>query len=343
MRRLLASPHSRDHESRDQPIALGSKPAQFHAMKIRDDSGRQGVALALQGGGVHGAYAWGVLDRLLQDGLEVGRVCGVSSGALLGVMLVQGLVKNGAAGARQEMARLWERVGQAHALSPLQGGPMDRWLSWGSEIGNSLMWQGMETALRMFSPSQLNPFNHNPLRTVIADLLDHDALCHPTALPLTVAATDVETGASVQWTNRAITVEVLLASCCLPFVFQAVQIEGRAYWDGGYSGNPPLAPLLRPDPPRELVLIRAQPSRRPGVPSSPAEILNRVNEIACHSVLDAELATLPQGTRMRSYDADKVLNELHLSSKFSNDIGFLTRLFEAGRAAAFSPAMPVGA
>ncbi len=165
-------------------------------MKISDDSGRQGVALALQGGGVHGAYAWGVLDLLLQDGLEVGRVCGVSSGALLGVMLVQGLVKNGAAGARQEMARLWERVGQAHALSPLQGGPMDRWLSWGSEIGNSLMWQGMETALRMFSPSQLNPFNHNPLRAVIADLLDHDALCHPTALfALTVAATDVETGA----------------------------------------------------------------------------------------------------------------------------------------------------
>jgi NTE family protein len=129
-------------------------------------------------------------------------------------------------------------------------------------------------------------------------------------------------------------VEVLLASCCLPFVFHAVEIDGRSYWDGGYSGNPPLAPLLRPTLPRELVLIRAQPLRRPGVPSSPAEILNRVNEIACHGVLDGELAALPSGIRLRSYDADKVLNDLHLSSKFSADAAFLSRLFEAGRAAA---------
>jgi NTE family protein len=303
-------------------------------MSSRHKTNPHEVALALQGGGVHGAYAWGVLDRLMEDGLQVDRVCGVSSGGLLGVMLVQGLVKGGPGGARREMRRLWERVGQSHALSPLQGGPMDRWLAWGSEISSNLMWQGMETALRMFSPAQLNPFNHNPLRAVIADLLDHDALRHSSAIPLTVAATDVESGASRHWTNADITVEVLLASCCLPFVFHAVEIDGRSYWDGGYSGNPPLAPLLRPTLPRELVLIRAQPLRRPGVPSSPAEILNRVNEIACHGVLDGELAALPTGIQLRSYDADKVLNELHLSSKFSADAAFLNRLFEAGRAAA---------
>jgi NTE family protein len=186
----------------------------------------------------------------------------------------------------------------------------------------------------MFSPAQFNPFNHNPLRGVIAELMDHDALCHAAAIPITVAATDVETGRSVQWANRAITVEVLLASCCLPFVFHAVEIDGRSYWDGGYSGNPPLAPLLRPNLPRALVLIRAQPARRPGVPNSPAEILNRVNEIACNSVLEAELAALPAKLPVEIYDADAALAGLPLSSKYLADGGFLNRLFDAGRAAA---------
>ncbi|MCW3474823.1 patatin-like phospholipase family protein [Rhodovastum sp. RN2-1] len=291
------------------------------------------MALALQGGGVHGAYTWGVLDRLLEDGLAVGRVCGVSSGALIAAMLVQGLVKDGAAGARQEMRRLWERVSQANSLNPLQSGPLESWL-WGWDVSSDLVWQGVETALRMFSPAQLNPFGHNPLRAVIADVLDRDALTHASAIPLTVAATDVETGASVRWTNAQITVDVLLASCCLPFVFHAVEIDGRAYWDGGYSGNPPLGPLLLPRPPAELVLIRAQPAHRPGAPGTPAEILNRLNEIACHGVLEAELAALPGRVRVSAYDADKVLAELPLSSKFNANPAFLTELFEAGRAAA---------
>ncbi len=296
------------------------------------------VALALQGGGVHGAYAWGVLDRLLDDGLAVDRVCGTSSGALTAAMLVQGLVKGGVAGARGEMRRLWESVGQANALSPMQGHPMSGIAGW--DFGH-LLWQGVETALRMFSPSQLNPFNHNPLRPMLLDLLDLDALAHPSAIPLTVSATDVETGAATLWTNREIGVDVLLASSCLPFVFHAVDVDGRAYWDGGYSGNPPLAPLLRPRPPAELVLIRAQPSRRSGTPSTPAEILNRVNEIACAAVLEAELATLPRGVRLTEYEADSVLGDLPLSSKYTADNAFLQRLFEAGRTAA-RPTAPAG-
>ncbi|MDE2200024.1 MAG: patatin-like phospholipase family protein [Rhodospirillales bacterium] len=299
------------------------------------------LALALQGGGVHGAYAWGVLDRLLEDGLAPTRVCGVSSGALLAAMLVQGLVKGGAAGARREMRRLWDRIAQAHALNPLQNGPLERWL-WGWDLSNSFLWQGMEAAMRLFSPAQLNPFGHNPLRPVISDLLDRDALRHPSAITLTIAATDVETSGSRQWGNAAVTVDTLLASCCLPMVFQAVEIDGRAYWDGGYSGNPPLAPLLRPTLPRELVLIRAQPAHRPGAPHSPAEVLNRLNEIACHGVLEAELANLPASIRLTSYDADRVLGDLPLSSKFNADTAFLTHLFEAGRTAARAPADVAG-
>ena len=293
---------------------------------------RPRVALALQGGGAHGAYTWGVLDRLLEDGVPVSAVCGVSSGAILGTLLVQGLVRGGPAGARQEMRRLWRQVAQAHNLSPLQNGPLERWL-FGWDLSNSLFWRGWEMAMRLFSPAQLNPFGHNPLRHLLTGLMEPSLLIHPTAPRLTVAATDVETGQAVLFHNPDITVEVLVASACLPFVFPAVRIGDRAFWDGGYAGNPPLGPLLTPTLPDELVLIRAQPTRRPGVPATPMEITNRLNEIACHNVLAAELAALPPAVRLTVYDPDAALLDLPISSKFNGEAEFLSELFEAGRAA----------
>lgn len=291
------------------------------------------TALALQGGGVHGAYAWGVMDRLLEDGLQVDRVCGVSSGGLLAAMLVQGLVKGGPSGARREMRKLWDRVRTANALSPLQNSPLEHWL-WGWDLSNNLAFQGVETALRLFSPAQFNPFGHNPLRPVIADVIDLDALRHPSAIRLTVAATDVETGAAVCWTNAQITTEVLMASCCLPLVFHAVSIDGRNYWDGGFSGNPPLHPLLVPDVPERLLLVRAQTFRRAGVPSTQAEIMNRLTEIACHGVLEAELSALPASINVEIIGADAVLASLPISSKYNTGDAFIAALFEGGRATA---------
>ena len=291
------------------------------------------TALALQGGGVHGAYAWGVLDRLLEDGLTVDRVCGVSSGALLAAMLVQGMVKDGPEGARREMRKLWDRMRTASALSPLQNGPIERWL-WGWDLSNNLAFQGVETAMRLFSPAQMNPFGHNPLRAIIDDVIDLRAIRDPSAIRLTVAATDVESGEAKYWTNADITVDVLLASACLPLVFHAVGIDGHHYWDGGFSGNPPLAPLLQPDLPDELVLIRAQTAQRSGVPSTPAEIMNRLTEIGCHGVLEAELRTLPPGVRVTTHGADAVLSHLPISSKFNTGDAFIFNLFEAGREAA---------
>jgi NTE family protein len=294
---------------------------------------RPGVALALQGGGAHGAFTWGVLDRLLEDGLPVAAVCGVSSGAILGTLLVQGMVRGGHQGARREMRRLWRRVAQAHQLSPLQNGPLERWL-WGWDLSNSWIWRGWEMAMRMFSPAQLNPFGHNPLRSLLADLLEPALLTQPGAPRLIVAVTDVETGQALLYDNASVTVEVLVASACLPFVFPAVMVDGRACWDGGYAGNPPLAPLLRPTPPKEIILVRAQPARRPGVPTTPLEIMNRLNEIACHNVLTAELATLPASVHLTSIDADDALLDLPISSKFNGEAEFLSELFEAGRTAA---------
>ena len=291
------------------------------------------VALALQGGGAHGAFTWGVLDRLLEEGQRIDRISGVSSGAILAVMVTQGLVRGGPEGARQEMKRLWRRVARGHAMSPLQAAPLERWL-WGWDLSNSVMWQGMEMAMRLFSPAQLNPFGHNPLRLLLADLIEPRLLTDPSAPVLTVSATDVASGEAVHFGNAEITVDVLCASACLPFVFPAVQIGRRSFWDGGYSGNPPLGPLLQPDPPDELILIRAQAAHRAKVPTTPMEITNRLNEIACQNVLAAELAALPPAVRVTSYDADEALLDLPISSKFNGEAEFLSELFQAGRAAA---------
>ncbi len=289
-----------------------------------------GVALALQGGGAHGAFTWGVLDRLLEDGLAPDAICGVSSGAIIGAMLTQGLVRGGGAGARAEIRKFWRAVAQAHAVSPLQSGPLERWL-WGWDMSNSMLWQGLEMTMRLFSPAQLNPFGHNPLWYFLDDLVDRRLLRDPRAPKLLVSATDVETGRAVIFDNAAIDADVLCASACLPFVFPAVRIGERSYWDGGYAGNPPLGPLLKPVAPKRLILIRAQPHVRSGVPTTPTEITNRLNEIACQNVLAAELAALPAGVTVTSYDADDALADLPISSKFNGEEAFLTTLFEAGR------------
>jgi NTE family protein len=292
------------------------------------------ISLALQGGGSHGAFAWGVVDRLLEDGQRIDSICGVSSGAMLGAMITQGLVRDGPAGARAAMRRLWQRVADAHALSPLQAAPLERWLFGGWDLSNSVLWQGMEMAMRMFSPAQMNPFGHNPMRTLLEGLIEPALLADPRAPRLAVAATDVQTGRAAFFGNADIDVAVLCASACLPFVFPAVEINGRAYWDGGYAGNPPLGPLLLPEPPAELILVRAQAAHRPGVPTTPTEITNRLNEIACQNVLIAELAALPASVKLRIYDADDTLLHLPISSKLSGEEAFLKELFEAGRAAA---------
>jgi NTE family protein len=304
--------------------------------------GGGGVALALQGGGAHGAFAWGVLDWLLEGGLRVDSVCGVSSGALIATVLAQGLVEGGAAQARVRMAELWRRVARAHAMSPLQSAPLERWL-WGWDMSNSMLWRGLEAMMHLFGPAQLNPFGHHPLRGLLDGLIDPNLLADPRAPRLIVAATDVDTGAAALFENEAVTVDVLLASTCLPFVFPAVEIDGHAYWDGGYVGNPPLKPLLSPIEPDVLLLVRAQPARRPGVPKTPLEITNRLNEIASHNVLTAELASLPETVELVSYDADDTLLDLPISSKFNGEEEFLSLLFRAGRSSAELHGLPTRA
>lgn len=295
----------------------------------------QDTAVAIQGGGAHGAFAWGVLDGLLEAGLRPQRIGGVSSGALCAVAVAQGLAQGGPEAARDALRRLWRQI--AGAAGGSLRNPLERWLGW--DISNQLAWRGLETASRLFSPAQLNPLGHNPLRGIAETLLEPAFLRAPGAPRLTVSATDVETGRAELFDNASVTPDALLASCCLPFVFPTVEIGGRFYWDGGYSGNPPLFPLLRPDPPAELILIRVQPRHRPGQPHDMEEIFNRLNEIAFQSTLETELTALPATVRLSTYAEDVAMANLPISSKLLPEPDLVITLFEAGRAAAAAGAI----
>ena len=292
------------------------------------------IVLALQGGGAHGAFTWGALDRLLESGLTFSAITGVSSGAMIAAMAVQGLLHGGNKGARKAVALLWERVAAAHIFNNgMPATPLDWMWGKGMELGNELAMTGFTNALRMFSPGQLNPLGQNPLAPVLKELVDVDALRDPEAVKLYVGATDVETGEAKIFTNREIGVRHLLASGCIPMMFPSVEIGGRHYWDGGYSCNPPLTPVLSPKPDR-LILIRAQPRRRQGVPSSTADIVHRLHEMAFQAPLEAELSMLPRGVKLVDICADTALARHPLSSKMNTEKGFLDDLFAAGRVAA---------
>jgi NTE family protein len=295
---------------------------------------RSRTVLALQGGGAHGAFTWGALDRLLENGLTFAAVTGVSSGAMIAAMAVQGYVHNGNAGARAAVTRLWTRVAQAHIFA---GGnsALDGFFGWdkGRELGTEMAWAGITNALKIFSPGQLNPFNQNPLKTLLEELLDVDAIRDASAPKIFIAATDVESGRARIFDNAQISVDVLLASACIPMMFPAVNIAGRFYWDGGYSCNPALAPVLAENPAR-LVLIRAQPRERKGLPNTTADIMHRLHEIAFQAALDAELAALPEALEFLDVAADDALARHPLTSKMQTEKAFLDTLFAAGREAA---------
>src|ERR1700731_2022204 len=197
------------------------------------------VDLALQGGGSHGAFTWGVLDRLLAEPwLGIDGISGTSAGAMNAAVLVDGHAKGGAAGARAALENFWRRVSEAARFSPLRRGPLDvilnRWT-----LDSSPIYVAMDLMSRLVSPYDLNPMGKNPLREILAELIDFKVLAE-SPIHLFITATNVRTGRGKVFKNAEVTPDVLLASACLPTMFQAVEIDGEAYWDGGYSGNPTL-------------------------------------------------------------------------------------------------------
>ncbi len=205
---------------------------------------RKQIDLALQGGGAHGAFTWGVLDRLLEDGrLEIAGICGTSAGAMNAVALAYGLAKGGAAEARATLARFWGLLAERARWSLLRPTPLDRLVSVGN-IDFSPGWLVWDTVSRLVSPYVANPANYNPLAEVLDEVVDFGWLRRHPTVQLFVCATNVKSGKLRVFGRDEISAKAILASACLPFLFQAVEIDGEHYWDGGFTGNPPLFPLI---------------------------------------------------------------------------------------------------
>ena len=225
------------------------------------------VDLALQGGGSHGAFTWGVLDRLLEEPwLGIDGISGTSAGAMNAAVLVDGHAKGGAEGARTALENFWRRVSEAARFSPLRRGPLDvilgRWT-----LNSSPIYVAMDLMSRLLSPYDLNPMGNNPLRAILAETIDFERLAQA-PMKLFITATNVRTGRGHVFKNNAVTPDVLLASACLPTMFQAIEIDGEPYWDGGYSGNPTITPLIRECKSQDTILVQINPVERERSPRS---------------------------------------------------------------------------
>ena len=313
---------------------------------------RRPVCLALQGGGSHGAFQWGVLDRLLEDDrLDIRAVTAASAGAMNAAALISGLAEGGAEAARKRLDTLWREVNQSGGRNVF--GDSAIWSSafnpdWLTGAG---FWRPAETMALSLSPYQFNPFNLNPLKRALDTAIDFEAV-RGSDVRLFVAATAVRQGRSRVFQTEEITDQVLLASACLPHLFQAVEIDGEPYWDGGYLANPALWPLFYADTPDDILLMPLNPFRRDETPRAAGEIVDRLNEIVFNAPLVAELRAVafvqdliaegrltPNGPdryrklRLHAVEADPWLGDLSLASKFDTEWTFLTSLKARGREA----------
>jgi NTE family protein len=317
------------------------------------DTQVRAINLALQGGGAHGAFTWGVLDRLLEDGrVSFEGISATSAGAMNAVVYAYGQMRGGPDGARQALHDFWQRVSRsASSYSPLTMTPMESML--GIQPEHSLAYRAFDGLTRSFSPYQLNPLNLNPLRDVLAACVDFDALKHCDCAKLFLSATNIRTGNVRVFQNEDLSIDAVMASACLPNLFQAIEIDGAFYWDGGYMGNPSLFPLFYNTESRDVVVVHINPIFNPNIPRSAAEIADRVNEITFNSALLKEFRAVAfvtkliedgwikdeYRTRLRhmlihSIRADQALNALGAASKFNTDWRFLTDLRDRGRATA---------
>jgi NTE family protein len=303
------------------------------------------IDLALQGGGSHGAFTWGVLDRLMDEPwLRIDGISGTSAGAMNAVVLAGGFAADGPAGAKAALSAFWRRVSDAARFSPIRRSPLDVFLGrW--TLDTSPFYLAFDLASRVFSPYDLNVAGANPLGEVLAETVDF-ALVAASPIRLFVTATNVRTGRGRVFRNAEITPDVLLASACLPTLFHAIEIDGEPYWDGGYSGNPTITPLVRECQSQDTLLVAVNPVERPGTPRSARDILDRLNEVSFNATLLKELrmiALLRQVADAGSSEgrkwaemrihliASKVLAELGASSKFNAEWDFLCMLRDEGR------------
>ncbi|NVK34553.1 MAG: patatin-like phospholipase family protein [Rhodobacteraceae bacterium] len=312
---------------------------------------RKKVNLALQGGGAHGAYTWGVLDYLLEDDrLNIDGITGTSAGAMNAVALASGFHENGADGARQTLEDFWKEVSRHAFLSPIKRSPIDIAIGqWSLDFSPSYL--TFDLLSRFASPYEFNPLNVNPLKDVVEKVVNFDNVRACDGIKLFIAATNVHTGKIKIFQGDEIQVDSVMASACLPTLFHAVEIDGEAYWDGGFMGNPPLYPLFYNTETPDILLVQINPIERRDTPRSAREILNRLNEITFNSTLlremrivDFVVRMLEEGklstddymkVKMHRISAEE-LKPLQASSKSNAEWAFLEELKGIGRRAAES-------
>jgi NTE family protein len=312
------------------------------------------INLALQGGGAHGAFTWGVLEQLLADDrIAVEGVSGTSAGAVNAVMLADGLMRGGREEAQKRLADFWRAASSTGNLPALQREVMQRLLSF-TPIEGTPVQAWIDTLSRYFSPYDVNPLNINPLKDLIERFVDFDQLRAADHLQLFVSATNVQTGRVRIFSREKITAEAVMASACLPTIFRAVEIDGVPYWDGGYLGNPVIFPFFRTTSTEDVLVVQINPLVRQATPMSSSEIMNRINEITFNSSLIGEYRAiefvarlidqgrLPRGTGPGQYRRinvhrivlDRSGAHFDAFSKLSTDYDFFEMLRVSGRRAA---------
>ncbi|MBI1326215.1 MAG: patatin-like phospholipase family protein [Alphaproteobacteria bacterium] len=314
------------------------------------------INLALQGGGAHGAYAWGVLDALLEDGrLYVESICGCSAGAMNAVIFASGLHEDGAEAARKKLHEFWRRVAEAGGGlnplgGPLQDQPWDAFLKTINPDYTAPAQIFFDAFTRSFAPKQWNPFGVNPLQKILDEMVDFKELRKCDKTQIFISATNVQTGKAKVFYTEDLNIECVLASACLPFLFDTVEVNGKPYWDGGFMGNPALYPAFERTKTSDMLIVHINPIERKEVPDTATEIVNRVNEISFNSSLLHELRAiafvqklLDQGMMkeefrkkykymlMHAIRAENDLSEFSAASKFNADWDFLCTLRDRGR------------
>jgi len=315
---------------------------------------KKGINLALQGGGAHGAFTWGVLDYILEDGrLAIEGISGASAGAMNAVMVADGLARGGPDVARKRLADFWRSASIDGDLPNIQRKLLERLFTFVPLEGSpAAAW--VDALSKYFSPYDLNPLNINPLKDVIERFVDFEAVRAFDKLQLFISATNVRTGRLRVFPRESVTADAVMASACLPLLFKAVMIDGMPYWDGGYLANPPIFPLFHATRTEDVLIVQINPLERNEIPTTTRDIVNRINEISFNSSLASEFRAvefvarlidygrLQRGTgpgQYRRINAHRiVLGENQKSypaeTKLSTDYEFFCMLQAAGRRAA---------
>lgn len=308
------------------------------------------VNLSLQGGGAHGAYTWGVLDRLLEDErIIIEGVSGTSAGAMNAAVLVDGYERDGRKGAREELDKFWRAVSELGKTSPVQHFPLQKMFqNWNMDWSPAYMF--FDVLTRVFSPYILNPLNINPLRDLLEKTIDFKRIRKSDAIHLFVTATSVTTGQPKIFGHKELTADSLMASACLPFMFQAVELEGDYLWDGGYMGNPAIWPLTYNCESSDIIIVEINPIIRREKPTKGKDIINRLNEISFNSSLIAEIKAIDfvnklidenhlKSDKYRKLNIHQIasteeMSKLNASSKMNASWDFFCYLHDLGRNAA---------